>query len=54
MLRQKSSPKLQREVVRIITGLSERVQFGIVFFDADVFKFPPSGKPAESSVLNRR
>ena len=39
----------KREVIRNITEFSERVQFGIVFFDASVVKFPPSGQPAEAN-----
>jgi Mg-chelatase subunit ChlD len=39
----------KRELVRNITEFSERVQFGIVFFDAGLTKFPPSGQPAESN-----
>jgi len=42
--------KLQQECTRIITGFSERVQFAIVFFDANQVKFPPSGKPADANA----
>ena len=42
-------PKLQREMVKNITQFSERVQFGIVFFDAGMFKFPASGRPADAN-----
>ena len=39
----------KRELVRNITEFSERVQFGIVFFDANVKKFPNSGMPADAN-----
>jgi len=39
----------KRELVRNITEFSERVQFGIVFFDANVTKFPSSGMPADAN-----
>lgn len=39
----------KREMVRNISEFSERVQFGMVFFDASVSKFPPSGQPAEAN-----
>jgi hypothetical protein len=39
----------QREVIRNVQEFSERVQFGIVFFDATVVKFPASGMPAEAN-----
>lgn len=39
----------KRELVRNISEFSDRVQFGIVFFDANVSKFPSSGMPAEAS-----
>ena len=41
--------KLQSEVTKNITAFSERVQFGMAFFDADLEKFPASGKPADAS-----
>ncbi len=41
--------QLQKEVVRNVTEFSERVQFGIVFFDAGLYKFPTSGRPADAS-----
>jgi hypothetical protein len=41
--------RLQQEVVKIINGFSDRVQFGIVFFDANMVKFPPSGRPADAN-----
>ena len=41
--------RLQQEVVKNITSFSEKVQFGITFFDAGLSKFPPSGRPAEAN-----
>jgi hypothetical protein len=41
--------RLQQEVAKNLTQFSERVQFGIVFFDAGLSKFPPSGRPAEAN-----
>jgi uncharacterized protein with von Willebrand factor type A (vWA) domain len=42
--------KLQQEVIKNITQFSERVQFGIVFFDAGMVKFPNSGQPATATA----
>lgn len=39
----------KREIVKNVTEFSSRVQFGIVFFDANVIKFPSSGQPAEAN-----
>lgn len=39
----------KRELVRNISEFSDRVQFGIVFFDAGLSKYPPSGQPAEAN-----
>jgi hypothetical protein len=39
----------QREVIRNVQEFSDRVQFGIVFFDSNVVKFPASGMPAEAN-----
>jgi len=39
----------KREVIRNITEFSERVQFGVVLFDANVVKFPSSGQPADAN-----
>jgi len=39
----------QREVIRNVQEFSDRVQFGIVFFDSTVVKFPASGMPAEAN-----
>ena len=47
-----SSGELQRaksEVKKNITEFSNRVQFGVVFFDSSISKFPASGQPAEAS-----
>jgi hypothetical protein len=42
-------PTLQKEVIKNLTQFSERVQFAIVFFDANVTKFPASGRPCEAT-----
>ena len=39
----------KREITRNVQEFSDRVQFGIVFFDANVNKFPSSGQPAEAN-----
>lgn len=39
----------KREIVQNISQFSSRVQFGIVFFDANIMKFPSSGQPAEAN-----
>jgi hypothetical protein len=39
----------KREVIRNIQEFSARVQFAIVFFDAQVTKYPSSGMPAEAN-----
>ena len=41
--------QLQREVIKTISQFSDRVEFGIVFFDTRVVKFPAAGGPAEST-----
>ncbi len=41
---------LQKELIRNITEFSERVQFGIAFFDATLVQFPTSGRPAEATA----
>ena len=38
--------KLKAEVIKNIVKFTEQVQFGIVLFDLNVMKFPPSGRPA--------
>ena len=40
---------LQKEVIKNVSSFSDKVQFGIVFFDAGLWKFPPSGRPAEAN-----
>ena len=48
-----SSGELQiakREVVENIGELSPEVQFGIVFFDRGITKFPSSGRPADANA----
>ncbi len=39
----------KREIVKNITEFSDRVQFGVVFFNTSVSKFPGSGQPAEAN-----
>ncbi len=39
----------KREVIRNVQEFSARVQFAIVFFDANVSKYPSSGMPAEAN-----
>lgn len=41
--------RMQQEVVKNISQFSEKVEFSIVFFDAGMVCFPPSGRPAEAS-----
>jgi len=41
--------KLQKEVVKDINQFSEKVQFSVVFFDANMIKFPTSGRPADAN-----
>ncbi len=38
----------KREVSRNIAQFSDRVQFGVVFFDRGLLKFPASGRPADA------
>ncbi len=40
----------KRETIRSITEFSARVQFGIVFYDAGVKKYPSTGRPLTASV----
>jgi len=42
-------PRAKTEVKKNIGEFPNRVQFGIVFFDAGIAKFPGSGQPAEAS-----
>ena len=39
----------KREVVKNIGEFSDKVQFGIFFFDKTLLKFPPSGQPADAT-----
>ena len=43
--------RLQQEVIKNITQFSERVQFGIVFFNGGLYKFPQSGRPADATPV---
>lgn len=40
----------KREAIRVISEFSENVTFGVVFYDAEVMKFPSSGRPAEATT----
>ena len=40
----------KREISRNITEFSNRTQFGVSFFDANLIKFPSSGRPVEASA----
>ena len=51
-----TSGELQRakqEVIKNINEFSDKVQFGVVFFDNQVVKFPSSGKPAEGDQASK-
>jgi hypothetical protein len=41
--------RAKQEISRNISEFSDRSQFGIVFFDARVVKFPSSGRPVEAN-----
>ena len=41
--------RAKQEVIKNITEFSERVQFGVFFFDAGLTKFPSSGQPADAN-----
>ena len=41
--------RAKRETERLIQGLSPRVEFAIVFADANVLRFPSNDQPAEST-----
>ncbi len=43
----------KREVVRNIREFSSRVQFGIVFFDLNILKYPGGGRPTEASPASK-
>ena len=40
---------LQRELARVVTEFSSRMEFGIVFFDEEATAFPRNGKPTHAS-----
>lgn len=44
----------KREVTRNLSEFSSRVWFGIVFFDANVVKYPASGQPQEATSANKQ
>ena len=39
----------KREIIRNISEFSDQVEFGIVFFNANISKYPPSGQPAQAN-----
>jgi len=41
--------KLQREVIKNVSQFSEKVQFGICFFNNALKKFPSNGRPADAN-----
>jgi len=41
--------RAKQEVLKNLAEFSEKVQFGIFFFDAGFLKFPESGKPADAT-----
>ena len=44
---------LKQEVTKNISSFSERVQFGVVFFDANMKKFPNTGRPADANATQK-
>jgi hypothetical protein len=44
---------LQRELIKSLSSFSSDIRFGIVYFNTQVLKFPPSGLPAEASAGNK-
>jgi hypothetical protein len=44
---------LQRELVKVISQLSDHVEFGIVLFDEGLLKFPASGRPVNARAAER-
>jgi hypothetical protein len=42
--------RLQEEVVRAIQGLDDEDEFGVVFYDASMVKFPIKGTPAQGGA----
>ena len=46
-------PIAKREVIKNIREFSSRVQFGIVFFDRNMIKFPSGGRPAEANPATK-
>ncbi len=39
----------KREAIRVLSEFSEKVTFGVVFYDAEVMKFPSSSIPVEAN-----
>jgi len=51
------SGELQRakaEVKKNISEFSDRVQFGVIFFSANIVKFPSNGQPAEADTAMKQ
>jgi hypothetical protein len=46
-------PIAKSEVIRNIRELSEKVEFGVIFFDRDVRMFPSGGSPAEATPAGK-
>jgi hypothetical protein len=42
-------PRAKQEISRNVSEFSNKTQFGIVFFAADISKFPSSGRPVEAN-----
>ena len=45
---------LQRELVRVITNLTEEMEFGLVFFGKTTTSFPPSKKALKATDKNKQ
>lgn len=45
--------RAKQEITRNITEFTERVRFGIVFFNTNVKKFPSGGQPAEANPAQK-
>jgi len=41
--------RAKQEIARNISEFSNRTQFGVVFFDAQILKFPSNGRPVEAN-----
>ena len=45
--------RAKQEVSRNVSEFSFRTQFGVVFFDSGLQRFPSSGRPVEAATLHR-